>query len=142
MLESSSADARSPPPEPSETEPSDPETTGVVASVLGVPVVLSCEAGSSPSYCPEVLVCAPAASVANEMSVKADTTANTTIVIRRISPPPRTLDRVARHCNRLSTQKHRFLEDFLKLFRACADRLATFHICRFSERSKRLLIVH
>jgi transposase len=31
---------------------------------------------------------------------------------------------------------------FDALLRACADRLATFHICRFSERSKRLLIVH
>jgi hypothetical protein len=26
--------------------------------------------------------------------------------------------------------------------RACADRLATFHICRFSERSSRLLITY
>src|SRR5215210_6166897 len=26
--------------------------------------------------------------------------------------------------------------------RACADRLATFHICRFSEQLNRLLIVH
>jgi hypothetical protein len=26
--------------------------------------------------------------------------------------------------------------------RACADRLATFHICRFSERLNRLLIAH
>ena len=26
--------------------------------------------------------------------------------------------------------------------RACADRLVTFHVCRFSERSNRLLIDH
>jgi hypothetical protein len=28
------------------------------------------------------------------------------------------------------------------IFRACADRLATFHICRFFERSNRLFITH
>ena len=35
-----------------------------------------------------------------------------------------------------------FHEDFKNDLRACADRLATFHICRFSERSNRLLIAH
>src|SRR5215218_2393525 len=116
MLESSSADARSLPAEPSETEPSDPETTGVVASVLRDPVVLSCKAGSSPLYCSEVLACAPAASAVNRTRVKADAAANTTVMIRRISPPPRTLGRVARHCTRLLPQKHLFLVDFLKFF--------------------------
>src|SRR5215207_5321149 len=116
MLESSSADARSLPAEPSETEPSDPETAGVVASVLRDPVVLSCKAGSSPLYCSEVLACAPAASAVNRTRVKADAAANTTVMIRRISPPPRTLGRVARHCTRLLPQKHLFLVDFLKFF--------------------------
>src|SRR5215203_57856 len=116
MLERSSADARSLPAEPSETEPSDPETTGVVASVLRDPVVLSCKAGSSPLYCSEVLACAPAASAVNKTRVKADAAANTTVMIRRISPPPRTLGRVARHCTRLLPQKHLFLVDFFKVF--------------------------
>src|SRR3712207_6008153 len=35
----------------------------------------------------------------------------------------------------------RYLTRMLSL-RACADRLATFHICRFSERLNRLLITH
>src|SRR5215212_1017951 len=58
---------------------------------------------------------------ANSETNKADTatkeTATDTNNSRRISPPPRTPNRVARHCNRISTQKHQFLEVFLVSYR-------------------------
>src|ERR687897_653181 len=59
---------------------------------------------------------------ANSETNKADTAAKETVTdnnnSRRISPPPRTPSRVARHCTRISTQKHQFLEDFLAFLTA------------------------
>jgi hypothetical protein len=57
---------------------------------------------------------------ANSETNKADTAAKETVTdtnnSRRISPPPRTPNRVARHCNSISTQMHQYFEDFLEFF--------------------------
>ena len=89
------------------------------------PVPSTSEGSLGPAVAPWVKVPCDGEALASELSEKAnsetnkaDTAAKETVTdtnnSRRISPPPRTPNRVARHCNRISTQKHQFLEDFLE----------------------------
>ncbi len=48
----------------------------------------------------------------------------------------------SRHMNGRLVRKTLGYSKELGMLRGCADRLATFHICQFSERSNRLLINH